>query len=576
MGHEMITLGIHDGHTATAAIARDGKVIACISEERLVREKEWGGFPTHAIKLCLEVAGVSPEQVDGVGYASLMPVTIHKSYDSPTLYKRLFSYATHILPKSYLRSSSWVGLAQWLGRRKNRDEHKRLLAKLGINAPIKYYEHHLLHAATAHLQAPWGKEQNLVITNDGSGDAVCASVNIGRGNNIERLETVSNYNSLGEFYTRTTQYLAMKPMSHEFKLMGLAPYAKESYGMKTYEIIKDWFQLDPQRPLAFENHSGHWRWQYLKAFQNAFHTRHRFDNIAWAAQHLVEEVQTQWIRNIIRETGIRNVVLCGGVFLNVKANHKLLQLAEIEKLFVFPSGGDECLPMGAALLRQVEMGQKTTEPLHTLYLGDAFDDKAIEKELANWAQKLDFERRDDIHEHVGRCLNDGLVIARFFGRMEWGARSLGNRSILADGRRSDVIMRINEAIKNRDFWMPFAPSVLRERVDDYFVVPKKYFSPYMTIAFPSKPLAREHIRGGLHPYDFTGRVQMVGEDWNAEYYRVLKSFETASSGVGGIINTSFNLHGEAIVRTPKDAIETFLNSGLDALAIGTYFVKKKT
>ena len=571
----MITLGIHDGHTATAAIAKDGKIVACISEERLVREKEWGGFPDHAIKLCLEVAGVVPEQVNGVGYVSLMPLTIHKSYDSPTLYKRLFSYATRILPKSFLRSSAWVRTAQKVGGRKNQEEHRRLLAGLGITAPVKYYEHHLLHAAAAHLQSPWGKDQNLVITNDGSGDAVCASVNIGRGNDIQRLETISNYNSLGEFYTRVTQYLAMKPMSHEYKLMGLAPYAKESYGLKTYELIKDWFQFNPRRPLAFENHSGYWRWQYLNGFQKIFHTKHRFDNIAWAAQKLIEEVQTQWIKNIIRETGIHNVVLCGGVFLNVKANHKILLLDEIDKLFIFPSGGDECLPMGAALMQQVELGQQNTEPLHTLYLGDSFDDAAIELELRNWTQKLNIERRDDIHEHVGRRLNDGMVIARFFGRMEWGARALGNRSIIADGRKPDVIIRINEAIKNRDFWMPFAPSVLHERVNDYFIVPKNYFSPYMTMAFQSKPLAREHIRGGLHPYDFTGRVQMVKEDWNPEYYRVLKSFETASGGVGGILNTSFNLHGEAIVRTPRDAVETFLNSGLDALAIGLYFVTKK-
>lgn len=575
MGHEMITLGIHDGHTATAAVAKDGKILACISEERLVREKEWGGFPAQAIKRCLEVAQIDPSAVDGVGYASLMPVTIHKSYDAPTLYKRLFGLATYVLPKSFLRSSGWVSLAQWLGRRKNKEEHKKLLADLGINAPIKYYEHHLLHAAAAHLQAPWGKEQNLIITNDGSGDAVCASVSIGRGNDIQRLETISNYNSLGEFYTRTTQYLAMKPMSHEYKLMGLAPYAKESYGMKTYELIKDWFRFNPQRPLAFENHSGHWRWQYLKGFQKTFHTKHRFDNIAWAAQHLVEETQTQWIKNIVRETGIRNVVLCGGVFLNVKANHKILQLDNIDNLFFFPSGGDECLPMGAALLRQVEMRQVVTAPLHTLYLGDSFDDTAIEQELRNWSQKLHVERRDDIHEHVGRRLNDGLVVARYFDRMEWGARALGNRSILADGRRPDVIMRINEAIKNRDFWMPFAPSVLHERVNDYFVVTRDYFSPYMTVAFPSKPLAREHIRGGLHPYDFTGRVQMVRADWNAGYHRLLKSFEAASGGVGGIINTSLNLHGEAIVRTPRDAVETFLNSGLDALAIGNFFVTKK-
>ena len=189
--------------------------------------------------------------------------------------------------------------------------------------------------------------------------------------------------------------------------------------------------------------------------------------------------------------------------------------------------------------------------------------------------QLDFAYHDDIHDEVGKQLNQGKVIARYFGRMEWGARALGNRSIIADARRPDIIIRINEAIKNRDFWMPFAPSVVYERVEDYFENPKGFFAPYMVMAFPSTPLARQHLRGALHPYDFSGRPQMVKEDWNPDYYRVLKSFEKASGGVGGILNTSFNLHGEAIVRTPSDALDTFLNSGLDALAIGNYLVTKR-
>ena len=169
----------------------------------------------------------------------------------------------------------------------------------------------------------------------------------------------------------------------------------------------------------------------------------------------------------------------------------------------------------------------------------------------------------------------GKIIARFNGRMEWGARALGNRSIIADGRNPDVVIKINEAIKNRDFWMPFAPSILYERVNDYFDNPKKFFGPYMVMAFPSKPLAKNHILGGLHPYDFTGRPQMVKKEWNSDYYELLKSFEKYSNGVGGILNTSFNIHGEAIVRTPKDAMDTFLNSGLDCLSIGPFFVEKK-
>ena len=569
----MITLGIHDGHTATAALAKNGTILACISEERMVRSKEWGGFPVESIKRCLEISNINPSEIDCVGMVGLGEPTIHNSYNMPSFYKKIFYIFTFILPKSFLRSSKWVPFAhKLLSRNRKKSEHRKILSELGIKSKIKYYEHHFLHAATAHLQCPWGKDNNLILTNDGSGDATAATVNVGKGNNIQRLETISNYNSIGEFYTRITQYLGMKPMSHEFKVMGLAPYAKEEYGLKTYSIIKDWFKLNPKHPLSFENHSGFWRWRYLAAFYKLFKTKHRFDNIAWAAQNLVEEMQVKWIKNVISKTGIKDVILSGGVFLNVKANHKILELDEIDRLFIFPSGGDESLPMGAALQCQVDMEFEETSPLGPIYLGDEYADDEIEIELKKWESKIIYKKFDDIHTHVGSELNDGKIISRYFGRMEWGARSLGNRSIIADGRKPNVVQRINEAIKNRDFWMPFAPSILFERVNDYFDNPKDFFGPYMVIAFPSKPLAKEHLKGAIHPYDFTGRPQMVKEEWNPEYYKVLKAFENFSGGVGGILNTSFNLHGEAIVRTPRDAVETFLNSGLDSLAIGSFYV----
>jgi carbamoyltransferase len=570
----MITLGIHDGHTATAAIAKDGKILACISEERILRDKEVGGFPTESIKRCLDICNIAPGEIEGVGIATKGEPTLHNSYNKPSFIKKLFGYFSYIFPNTFLRSNFWVSLAQKIMhvfRRKNNNLDS--LKNLGINAEIVYYDHHFLHAATAHLQCPWGKEKNLVITNDGSGDAVCATVNIGKGNALNRIETISNYNSMGEFYSRITQYLGMKPMSHEYKIMGLAPYAKPKYGLEAYNLIKDWFKVI--EPYKFENHSGYWKWQYLKGFAKIFKTKHRFDNIAWAAQNLIEEKQTEWVKMVIKNTGIKNVVLSGGVFLNVKANHKLLQIDDIDNLFIFPSGGDESLPMGAALQFQVDRGQEYIEPLGPLYLGDEFSDEEILKELESWEDSILYKKHEKIYEKAAKKLNEGKIIARFFGKMEWGARALGNRSIIADGRNPDVVIKINEAIKNRDFWMPFAPSILFERVDDYFDNPKDFFGPYMVMAFPSKPLAKKHILGGLHPYDYTGRPQMVKKEWNSDYYELLKSFEKYSNGVGGVLNTSFNIHGEAIVRTPRDAVNTFLNSGLDYLAIGSYLVEKK-
>ena len=571
----MITLGIHDGHTATATIAKNGKILVSISEERIVRNKEWSGFPIQSIKRCMEITDIKAEEIDGVGIVGLAEHSFVRGYNIQSFNKIVFNLLTHLLPKSIFSSKKWVSFAQWFAfKSRKKKQHLKLLDSIGIRVKPEYFEHHQMHAATAHLQCPWGKENNLVITNDGSGDGVTATVNIGRGNKIERLETIAQYNSIGYFYTAITKYLGMKPISHEYKVMGLAPYAKEEYGLKTYELIKDWFQIKKDNPLVFENNSGYWGWGFIRAFKKLFSTEHRFDNIAWSAQHLIEEIQTKWIKNIIKETGIKNVVLSGGCFMNVKANHKILKIEELENLFIFPSCGDESLSMGAALQRMINLGGENTEPLGPIYFGDEFDNSAIEKELKKWKNVITFTKQKDIHQYVGKMLNKGDIIARYFGRMEWGARALGNRSIIADGRKPNVIQKINEAIKNRDFWMPFAPSILFERVHDYFDNPQKFYGPYMVMAFPSKPLAVEHFKGALHPYDYTGRPQMVKEDWNPEYYRVLKSFENESGDVGGVLNTSFNIHGEAIVRTPSDALNTFLNSGLDGLAIGDYYVKK--
>ena len=204
-------------------------------------------------------------------------------------------------------------------------------------------------------------------------------------------------------------------MSHEFKVMGLAPYAKPKYGLKTYELIKNWFKVVP--PFKFENRSGFWKWQYIGGFEKLFRTKHRFDNIAWAAQNLIEEKQTEWIKMVIKNTGIKNVVLSGGVFLNIKANYNLLQIDEIENLFIFPSGGDESLPMGAALQLQIENGQEYTEPLGPLYFGDEFSDEQILDELKLWSDSITFVKPDNINEHAANELINGNIIARFLA--EW-------------------------------------------------------------------------------------------------------------------------------------------------------------
>jgi carbamoyltransferase len=571
----MITLGIHDGHTATACIVKDGKILSCVSEERLNRIKEWGGFPKSSIKECIKIARLQPEDIDAVAVVGKIKPLKPENFSEPYPSRKLFSLGTKVMPKSFLRSSSWVSPAiSILEKNRGRREISDNLKKLGIKEEPAYYEHHLIHAATAHLTCSNGTKENLILTCDGSGDGLSATVNVGRGLDIERLAAVSNYNSLGEFYTRITQYLGMKPLSHEYKVMGLAPYAKETYAENTYNLIKDFFKISDKNPLIFENHSGFWKWGYIKNFQEIFFG-HRFDNIAWATQKLIEEVLVKWVKNAIKETDIHNIVLSGGVFMNVKANLKILELPEVERLFILPSCGDESLAIGAALQRYVELsGSPKIDPLGPLYFGSEFSNEQIDETINKKVNdKFKVERIDNIDEHVGEEVAKGKVVARFSGRMEWGARALGNRSILADGSNRDVGMKINEAIKRRDFWMPFAPTILSERANEYIINQKKMEAPYMIIAFETKDKAREDLIAALHPYDFTARPQILEKDWNPGYYRVLKTFKS-ETGRGGLLNTSFNLHGDPIVCSPEDAIYTFENSALDALALGNYYIER--
>jgi carbamoyltransferase len=580
--HDKI-LAIHDGHTATAALVQDGKVLACVSEERLNRTKEWGGIPKLAIKEVLDVTNTEPHEVKHVVVPSYInPVTSMESgrRSAPRV---AFGYASKVVPRSLLRSNLWVSPAKkFLRSFRHTESINRVLNEAGINARPTFCEHHLAHAASAYYPNWNGtKEDALVITADGSGDAVSGTINIGHDYDIERKLEISNYNSIGELYSRVTEFLGMKPLSHEYKVMGLAPYTKEKYAAKTAEKFRKMMRISPKNPLLYENISGHWKWQYLKMLKKEF-DRERFDNIAGGLQMFFEELVTQWVQNIIDEYDIHNVALSGGIFMNVKGNQRILDMESVEKFFVMPSCGDESLAIGAGLQKYVELckadGVKPkVEPLGPLYFGRDFSETQVSQAIkeVDISRKYKVDRVDDIEGYVGEELPKGVTIARVKGRSEWGARALGNRSIMADARNHDVIRKINEAVKMRDFWMPFAPSIMRERERDFVVNRKNFYAPYMIISFDSTEYGRKNLRAAMHQYDFTIRPQVVDREWNPSYHRVLKSFEKASGGVGGFLNTSFNLHGDPVVYSPKDAIYTFENSGLDQLALGNYLISRK-
>ncbi len=576
----MLTLGIHDGHTATACVMEDGKVLACISEERLNRKKEWEGFPELSIKKCLEITKKTPEQFDAIGFSSLMPLIGNSTYERPLWTKRLFGYLVNVLPSYILQQERNIKIVQAIGQYTSKKRCNDLINRiqaLGFSCPYDFYEHHFLHAATSYYTNWHRPEKCLIITLDGSGDGVCGSVNIGENGKIKRIAGLFNYNSICEFYTKITQHLGMKPMSHEYKVMGMAPYADEKYRSELVSLFRQYYRISRQHPLQIINTSGKWKWQFFNLFKKELFQK-RFDNISGAVQDLFEEIVLAWVKNAISKTGIHDIALSGGGFMNVKLNGKILNLDDVNSLFIFPSCGDESNSIGAGIMAALTQGYDHQEikPLDMVYWGPEYsnDDvkSAIDRLLPSEGYAISFH--DDIDQLVGKEVAKGKIVGRMTGRMEWGARAMGNRSIIADPRSQNVIHRINKAIKMRDFWMPFAPAILLDWREKYLKIKDHYYCPFMTIGVETTKRAHTDIIAGLHPFDLSARPQVVDQDFHPGFYRVIKVFEQ-ETGVGGVLNTSFNLHGDAIVCTPEDAINTFLNSDLDSVQIQNYYIERK-
>ncbi|MEO0138956.1 MAG: carbamoyltransferase C-terminal domain-containing protein [candidate division WOR-3 bacterium] len=563
----MRILGIHDGHTATACVIDNGKLKAMVSEERIWHKKEMGGFPTEAIKEVLSLSGLKPEDIDKVAVATLTPPLLPEHFSDPGFPRNIYQSIYRFIPRSILQGDEYVddvvGFINKMSRR--REYIERNLKSLGINAEVVFVEHHLAHASSAFFGS--GFDKALVITLDGAGDGISGTYYVGEGLNLYLKNRISAYNSLGEFYTRITEYLGLKPLSHEYKVMGLAPYADSKIAEGVYKKVRRFFEVKGDRII---NRSGVYKRDYLRLFKKVFF-KVRFDIIAYVAQKVLEDVVFEWVANI--KGGYDTVALAGGVFMNVKLNFGFLE--RFSNVFVMPSAGDESLAFGAAAYVSAQNGIKP-EPIGVLYLGREFSQTEIERAFENLDEKeYKIERiGKDIHEYVAELLSEGWIVARFFGKSEWGARALGNRSILADPRSLNVVSRINRAIKHRDFWMPFAPSVLDEDFEDYFIVPTRSKSEkYMILGYPSRPRAQKEIPAALHQGDLSGRPQVVFKNDNPEYYSLIKRFKE-KTGVGAVLNTSFNLHGYPIVYTPEQAIFTLINSDLDALAIGEYLVRK--
>jgi carbamoyltransferase len=567
----MAILGVSDSHNASAALLRAAGVLDALQEERPARVKNFHGLPRQSIAWLLDQAGLRPADIEQVALAGMHSMRPLDRAGWIRAYRQAGTWQGRL--RNAVRQTGIAALYRGMGDRRR----LRALRELGFTeTQITRYDHHLCHAATAYYG--WGRmtEPVLVITCDGSGDGLCATISIGEHGALRRVGEVDWSHSIGTLYSVVTYMTGMVPNEHEYKLMGMAPYAAPGAARRVADRLLGLFAWDEAGRPAWRRNPGVPHTLHLQPRLEQLFREERFDAVMGGAQLFVEEMVCELVRRAVRLHGIGQVALAGGVFMNVKANKAIMDLPEVEDLYIFPSCGDETNAIGAAWLAEASLrGGHTITPLQGVYLGPDWSDAAIEAALrpAMLDGRIEVEEPDDINTAAADCLVAGEVVARFAGREEFGARSLGNRAILADPRQPAVIRQINEMIKARDFWMPFAASVLEEDAPRYLRNPLGIPAPYMILSFDTTEAGARDLAAGTHPYDQTCRPQVVSRQSNPQYWDLLQKFRQRS-GVGGLLNTSLNLHGLPLVHRPEDALEVLFNSGLTRLLIGRYLVRR--
>tara|TARA_Y100000588_G_C14229666_1_gene914709 strand:+ start:306 stop:2024 length:1719 start_codon:yes stop_codon:yes gene_type:complete len=571
----MKILSIHDGHNASVCYFEDGKIIFAIQEERLNKKKNYLGPPVMSIKKIFEEYHLEPSDFDCVIFPfkhSPLPFDVSKIRDE---WKNTFEkniYRTRI--KKLLRRTPFYTIH----KRQTRKIRISQYTKLGFKeSQIIFMDHHEAHAATAYFGSPWfdKNEDVLILTLDGGGDGLCATISIGSNGNVKRISQTSDLNSLGNIYSRATFMLGFTPWEHEYKVMGMAPYVSKKYGEESYSIFSSYLSLDDNDSLKFKSSTSS-SLLYKKMSKDTYGIR--FDNICRGLQDFTEDLIVSWVQKAIRKTGIKKLACAGGVFMNVKANKRIMEIPSVEDLFIFPSCGDETNVFGACWhiyskkIKEENLSGKI-EKFEHMYFGNDIKDSEVESFFSKNKSKYVIQKENNIGKTVGELLSDNKVVARASGTMEFGARALGNRSILSNASDLKNVQHINQMIKKRDFWMPFAPVILEERESDYLINKKGIDSRFMIMSFDTTD-KRDDIIGAVHQADYTARPQIINEKINKEYYNILKSYESLTS-FGGMMNTSFNLHGLPIVSDVEDAMYVMNNSGLDTMQLSNYIITKE-
>jgi len=590
----MKILGIHDGHNATAALIINGKIEVAISEERLTYKKNDMGFPKNSIDKCLELTGVRGVDIDAVAF-SIKSLPLHylrvkreyafsirdwlneqEFYWKPLLFDNVLNtkYIEKVCSNEKFKNKQWYNyedIPLILSKEENDKylediRYKTLLNLYGIDKEkIFFIDHHSCHQYYAYFASPYRNKRTLLFTCDGGGDNTNGTVAIAENDTIKELGR-NNNTDLARIYRYITLILGMKIGEHEYKVMGLAPYSSQYEIQKCNKAFQDIFHV-PDILIEYKNRPSDLFFYFRDLLADC-----RFDGIAGAVQQMVEEVGSNWFDKVAKKLKIDRVVFSGGLSMNVKLNKKIGELNSINEIYCPTSGGDESTAIGACYYTNSLLNKPIIQKdIRNNYLGLSYTNEDI-RTFISQLSRYNIQEGFTIDE-IADLLAKNIVIARFAGKMEFGARSLGNRSIIANPSNENIVKKINTQIKFRDFWMPFAPSILDSYVQKYLVNPKQLMSDQMTQTFDVTDLGKKDLIAALHPFDYTVRAHIVSRELNPDYYDLIKVF-SQKTGIGALLNTSFNLHGLPIVCSPKNAIHVFDNCELDAMIIGDFLITR--
>lgn len=573
-----------DYHDSSAALVVDGEIIAAAQEERFSRIKHDAAFPSRSIQFCLNYGNINGHELDAV---------VH--YENPFLkFSRVLKTISNI-PTTFEKI-----LSHWLNKGKF-EVSARIIAELGIRKDkIHFLNHHQSHAAAAYYCSPFNRA--TVITLDGAGEFETITISKGENCKLEKIYSAQLPNSLGLLYSAFTAFLGFKVNEGEYKVMGMSAFGQPSFYHDIKSLVKfdvngdfsisqkyfDFFGSEKvpytanieevfgkPRRLESEFDMGDINAEPLNELQKE--SRHYAD-IAASLQKVTEELILSIVGFAVKKTGIENVCLSGGVALNSLANGKTQQLVK-GNLYVHPAAGDSGSALGAALCQHHMQTSRRIKPLSNSYLGEEYSDEDIMSALAK--EKISFYRHfkssDALFDFIAEKINNGSVVGWMQGRFEWGPRALGARSILANPSLKDMQSIVNQKIKFREPFRPFAPSVLEEKAKDYFNIslPKFHQSPeYFMLSVVDVRKDKKNIIPAVTHVDGTARIQLVRKSVNKRYYNLIESFEKLS-GIPMLLNTSFNLKGEPMVASPMDALKTFYWCDMDFLVINNFVISKE-